>query len=305
MAAIDLGLLKLYKAYIRLEKGLSDNTVESYLHDIGIFGRWLEDFHSDKTIDKLTFRDMHAFAQCLVDLGFSAASQARIISGVKSFFDFLLVENLVPSDPTELLESPKLGRKLPDVLSFSEIEKIIEVIDLSKPEGHRNKAIVEVLYASGLRVSELVNLRFQDYLRDEELFHVIGKGDKERYVPIGRDALKALDIYIENSRVHIPKVHGQEHFIFLNRRGRKITRNMVFLIIKSLTLEADIKKNVHPHTFRHSFATHLVEGGADLRAVQEMLGHSSITTTEIYTHISREFLRETIMKFHPRNIAGK
>lgn len=304
MATIDVTLLNLYKAYIRLEKGLSENTVESYLHDVDIFSRWMNDFHVDKKIGEFTFQDMHEFVQCIADLGFSEASQARIISGVKSFFGFLVVENLITYDPTELLEAPKQGRKLPDVLSFEEIEKIIQSIDLSKPEGHRNKAIIEVLYASGLRVSELVNLRFQDYLHDEELLHVIGKGDKERFVPVGSDAMKALDIYIENCRVHFPKIHGHEHFIFLNRRGRKITRNMIFIIIKSLTLEAGIKKNVHPHTFRHSFATHLIEGGADLRAVQEMLGHSSITTTEIYTHISREFLRETILKFHPRNKPG-
>ena len=301
MLFIDDSLKSLYYSFLTLEKGLSENTREGYMHDLDIFQRWHMAFRSDFPIDSLQFNDLQEFVHSLLDFGFSASSQARIISGIKSFFLFLIQEDLIIKDPTELLETPKIGRKLPDVLSFSDIENILAFIDLSKFEGHRNKAMIEVLYSSGLRVSELINMRFQDYYKEEEVLRIIGKGDKERFVPIGSAAIKALEYYILYSRVHYPLVKGHEHFIFLNRRGRKITRNMVFLMIKNLTAEAGIQKNVHPHTFRHSFATHLIEGGADLRAVQEMLGHSSINTTEIYTHISREYLRETIEKFHPRN----
>jgi integrase/recombinase XerD len=226
-------------------------------------------------------------------------SQARIISGIRSFYKFCLIENLVQKDPTALLETPRLKRALPDVLSLEEIEGIIAAIDLSKPEGGRNKAILETMYSCGLRVSEMVNLKISHFYPDVGFIRVIGKGDKERLVPIGEVAIKYIRIYQKDIRVHVPVKKGQEDILFLNRRGSKLTRVMIFLIIKELAKIAGIKKNISPHTFRHSFATHLVEGGADLRAVQEMLGHESITTTEIYTHLDREYLRDTLQRFHP------
>jgi len=244
---------------------------------------------------------LSAFVNWVVEIGLSAASQARIISGIKSFFTYLLTENIIETDPSELLLTPRLRRKLPDVLSVEEIDEIMAQIDLSKPEGQRNRAMLETLYSSGLRVSELVNLLSSHIYYDEGFLRVIGKGNKERLVPIGSEALKHIAIYAQNIRVHIPIQHGQEGIFFLNNRGRKLSRVMIFTIIKTLTEKAGIKKNVHPHTFRHSFATHLVEGGADLRAVQEMLGHESITTTEIYTHLDRNYLKDVILRFHPRS----
>jgi len=288
-----------YKAYLQLEKSLSDNSVEAYLHDIEKLTTWLQVTNELKTPQQLVLKDLENFIRWISELGMTPGSQARIISGLRSFFKYCLMEQIITLDPATLLESPKMKRKLPDVLSFEEIESIIGKADLSKPEGGRNKAILETLYSCGLRVSEAVNLRISCLFLDVGFIRVIGKGDKERLVPIGTDAAKYINIYRNNIRVHIPVKPGNDDILFLNRRGSKLSRVMIFLIIKDLAMQAGIKKNISPHTFRHSFATHLVEGGADLRAVQEMLGHESITTTEIYTHLDREFLRNTLQQFHP------
>ena len=288
-----------FKAYLQLEKSLSDNSVEAYLHDIEKLTAYLEVSNDLKTPQQIDLKDLEKFIQWIMELGMTAGSQSRIISGLRSFFKYCLLERIVTIDPSTLLESPKLKRSLPDVLSFAEIENIIAQIDLSKPEGGRNKAILETLYGCGLRVSEVVNLRISSLFMDVGFIKVIGKGDKERLVPIGSDAIKYINLYKNNIRVHIPLKPGNEDILFLNRRGAKLSRVMIFLIIKQLAKQAGITKNISPHTFRHSFATHLVEGGADLRAVQEMLGHESITTTEIYTHLDRDFLRNTLQQFHP------
>jgi integrase/recombinase XerD len=288
-----------FKAYLQLEKSLSDNSVEAYLHDIEKLTAYLEVSKTLKTPQQIELKDLEKFVQWIMELGMTAGSQSRIISGLRSFFKYCLLERIVTIDPSALLESPKLKRSLPDVLSFAEIENIIAQIDLSKPEGGRNKAILETLYGCGLRVSEVVNLRISSLFMDVGFIKVIGKGDKERLVPIGSDAIKYINLYKNNIRVHIPLKAGNEDILFLNRRGAKLSRVMIFLIIKQLAKQAGITKNISPHTFRHSFATHLVEGGADLRAVQEMLGHESITTTEIYTHLDRDFLRNTLQQFHP------
>ena len=288
-----------YKAYLQLEKSLSDNSVEAYLHDIEKLTGWIQVTNELKTPDEIVLKDLEHFIRWISELGMTPGSQARIISGLRSFFKYCLVEQIITIDPSALLESPKLKRALPDVLSFEEIETIIGKIDLSKPEGGRNKAILETLYSCGLRVTEAVNLRLSCLFLDVGFIRVIGKGDKERLVPIGSDAAKYINIYRNDIRVHIKVQPGNEDILFLNRRGSKLSRVMIFLIIKELARQAEIKKTISPHTFRHSFATHLVEGGADLRAVQEMLGHESITTTEIYTHLDREFLRTTLQQFHP------
>lgn len=248
----------------------------------------------------LTTKHLQGFLQFINELGMSAYSQARILSGIKSFYKYLLFEELITKDPTELIEGPKIGRKLPDTLSYPEIENLLNAIDLSKPEGGRNRAMLEVLYSSGLRVSELVDLKLTNVYFDIGFLRVIGKGNKERLVPIGRDAMKHLKIYLEEIRVHIPVKKGFEADVFLNKRGSRISRVSVFTIIKELAQRIGLNKTISPHTFRHSFATHLIEGGADLRAVQEMLGHESITTTEIYTHLDRDYLRQVITEFHPR-----
>lgn len=288
-----------YKAYLQLEKSLSDNSVEAYLHDVEKLTTFLQQTNQLKTPEQIVLKDLEQFTKSINESMMAAGSQARIISGLKSFFKFCLLENIISIDPTALLESPKLKRALPDVLSFEEIEKMIGLIDLSKAEGGRNKAILETLYSCGLRVSEIVNLRISCLYLDVGFIRVIGKGDKERLVPIGSDAIKYINIYRKDIRVHIPVKPGKDDILFLNRRGDMLSRVMIFLIIKELAKKAEIKKNISPHTFRHSFATHLVEGGADLRAVQEMLGHESITTTEIYTHLDRDFLRSTLQQFHP------
>jgi integrase/recombinase XerD len=288
-----------YKAWLQLEKSLSENSVQAYLHDVEKLSQFLELTKPDKILEEVTLPDLQAFLQWISAFGLSTASQSRMLSGIKSFFTFCTAENLVNADPTFLLDSPKLKRSLPDFLTFDEIEKIIAAIDLSKPEGERNRAMLETLYSCGLRVSELVNLRISCFYPDLGFVRVTGKGDKERLVPIGKAAIRFINIYKKNNRVHIPVKAGQEDMLFLNRRGSGLTRVMVFLVIKELVRKAGIQKKVSPHTFRHSFATHLVEGGADLRAVQEMLGHESITTTEIYTHLDREYLRETLHRFHP------
>jgi len=288
-----------YKAWLQLEKSLSDHSVEAYVRDIEKLTQFLQESNSLKKPDDIKLKDLQQFIKWVAGLGMTPSSQARIISGIRSFFKYCLIENIVQSDPTILLESPKLKRALPDTLSFEEIEKIIGAIDLSKPEGGRNKAILETMYSCGLRVSELVNLRISCLYLDVGFIRVIGKGDKERLVPIGRDAIKYINIYKNDIRIHIPVSKDSKDILFLNRRGSKLTRVMIFLILKGLVKKAGIKKNISPHTFRHSFATHLVEGGADLRAVQEMLGHESITTTEIYTHLDREYLRKVLHQFHP------
>jgi len=288
-----------FKAYLQLEKSLSDNSVEAYLRDIDKLTQYLQESSSLKTPADLTLKDLQQFVKWVTELGMTDTSQARIISGIKSFYKYCLLENISSTDPTTLLEAPKLKRALPDVLSFEEIENIITQIDLSKPEGGRNKAILETMYSCGLRVSEAVNLKISQLYLEAGFIRVVGKGDKERLVPIGSSAIKYINIYKNKIRVHLTPKHGNEDILFLNNRGSKLSRVMIFLIIKNLVQKAGIKKTVSPHTFRHSFATHLVEGGADLRAVQEMLGHESITTTEIYTHLDREFLRKTLEKYHP------
>jgi len=288
-----------FKAWLQLERSLSDNSVEAYLRDIEKFTQFLQVTNSMKTPDNIALTDLQAFVKWVGDLGMTPGSQARIISGIRSFYKYCLIENISRKDPTYLLECPSLKRSLPDILNFEEIESIIAAIDLSKPEGGRNKAILETLYSCGLRVSELVNLRISGLYLDVGFIRVIGKGDKERLIPIGSSAIKYINIYRNEIRKNIPLKNGQEDILFLNRRGSKLSRVMIFLLLKDLVKKARITKNISPHTFRHSFATHLVEGGADLRAVQEMLGHESITTTEIYTHLDREYLRETLHQFHP------
>ena len=288
-----------FRAYLQLEKSLSDNSVEAYLSDIEKFTQFLQDHSIMKAPEEIVLGDLQQFVKWISELGMSASSQARIISGIKGFYKYCLTERISSKDPTALLEAPKLKRKLPDVLSFQEIEKMIHAIDLSKTEGTRNKAILEIMYSCGLRVSELVNLKISQLYLDVGFIRVIGKGDKERLVPIGSDAIKFAKLYKDHTRIHVPVKSGQEDFLFLNRRGAKLSRVMIFNIIKGLANQAGINKNISPHTFRHSFATHLVEGGADLRAVQEMLGHESITTTEIYTHLDRDYLRDTLIKYHP------
>ena len=288
-----------FTAYLQLEKSLSDNSVEAYLRDVEKLTDFLQGRQQLITPEQVQLKDLQAFLQCIAELGMTATSQARIISGLRGFYKFCLLEHISKTDPTVLLEAPKLKRSLPDVLSFEEIDAIIACIDLSKPEGGRNKAILETMYSCGLRVSELVNLKISNLYTDTGFIKVLGKGDKERLVPIGRAAIKYIDIYRKNIRVHIPVTPGNDDILFLNRRGSRLSRVMIFLLLKDLVKKAGITKNISPHTLRHSFATHLVEGGADLRAVQEMLGHESITTTEIYTHLDREYLRKTLHAFHP------
>jgi len=293
--------IKQFSNYLKLERSLSVNSVEAYVRDVEKLNQYMEMHEPTLSPMKVTSKHLEGFVEYINVLGLSAFSQARILSGVKAFYKFLILEDLVTEDPTVLLEGPKLGRKLPDTLEYSEIVTLLEAIDMSTPEGGRNRAMLEVLYSSGLRVSELVDLRLNNIYFDIGFVRVIGKGNKERLVPIGRDAMKYLKIYVEEIRVHVPVQKGFESYAFLNRRGRKLTRVMIFTIIKSLAIKCGIKKTISPHTFRHSFATHLIEGGADLRAVQEMLGHESITTTEIYTHLDRDYLRQVIKEFHPRS----
>ena len=288
-----------YKAYLRLEKSLSDHSVDAYLHDVTKLTQYLQVVNQEKNPAALTLKDLQAFVKWIGELGMGATTQARIISGIRSFYKYLLTEQLVTIDPSTLLEAPKTRRKLPDTLSFEEIEQLIGAIDLSSPEGTRNKAILETMYSCGLRVSELVGLKISCLYLDIGFIRVIGKGDKERLVPIGSDAIKCIKIYKDTVRSHQNVSEKNQDILFLNRRGNALSRVMIFYIIKSLALTAGITKVISPHTFRHSFATHLVEGGADLRAVQEMLGHESITTTEIYTHLNRDFLRDTLQQFHP------
>jgi len=293
--------IKGFKSYLKLERSLSANSVEAYIHDIEKLVQFLDYRKIDSTPDKITLQQLKAFVQWVNELGMTSISQARVISGIRAFYKYLLVEDLVDSDPATLLEAPKLSRKLPVFLSIEEIDKLIAAVDLSKAEGERNKAIIESLYSCGLRVSELVNLKLSCLYFEIGYIKVIGKGDKERIIPIGNSAIKQITIYLDHIRTHQHIKPGNEDILFLNRRGAKLTRVMIFTIIKDLAKKIKLKKIISPHTFRHSFATHLIEGGADLRAVQEMLGHESITTTEIYTHLDREYLRSAIINFHPRS----
>jgi integrase/recombinase XerD len=291
--------IKGFKAYLQLEKSLSENSVGAYIHDIEKFTQFLIENTIELNPEEIELGHLEDFLKWINQLGMTPASQARIISGLRSFYKYCLQEQISKTDPTTLLEAPKLTKHLPDVLSFDEIEKIISAIDLSTPEGGRNKAMIETLYSCGLRVSELINLKRSCLYFEVGYIRITGKGDKERLVPIGDSAIKYIRVYLEKIRVHMPVIPGYEDVVFLNRRGRKLSRVMIFTIIKDLAKKASVTKNISPHTFRHSFATHLVEGGADLRAVQEMLGHESITTTEIYTHLDREYLRDTLQQFHP------
>lgn len=293
--------IKQFSNYLKLERSLAGNSIEAYVRDVEKLNQFMEMNHPALSPLKVKAKQLQEFIEYINELGMSAYSQARILSGLKAFFKFMMIEELIENDPTALIEGPKLGRKLPDTLDYQEILKLLEAIDMSKPEGARNRAMLEVLYSSGLRVSELVELRMGNVYFDIGFLRVIGKGNKERLVPCGADALKFLKSYIEEIRVHIPIQKGHENHVFLNRRGKKLTRVMVFMVIKDLAARIGLKKSISPHTFRHSFATHLIEGGADLRAVQEMLGHESITTTEIYTHLDRDYLKQVIKEFHPRS----
>lgn len=295
-------LIKSFGHHLQLERSLSVHSIDGYTNDVKKLQQFAEIHQLTVGPADITYDMLQEFLAYLHDFHLSPRSQARIISGIKAFYKFLILEDLVTNDPSELIEGPKLSQKIPDVLDVTEIEKILAAIDLSTDHGLRNRAMLETLYASGLRVSELIGLQLSHYYIDEGYIRVIGKNNKERIVPIGQEAMKHIGFYIGSVRQHLPKIaSGHEDYIFLNRRGKMMTRIYVYQVIKEMTALAGIPKKVSPHTFRHSFATHLVEGGADLRAVQEMLGHESITTTEIYTHLDRSYLRDTIMNFHPRN----
>ncbi|MCY1531726.1 Tyrosine recombinase XerD [compost metagenome] len=293
--------MKGFKTYLKLERGLSDHSIEAYINDVTKLAQYFESINLTLNVQTLQLSQLREFITWLNHLGMQASTQARVISGIKAFFNYLMLEEIIQQDPTALISSPKLSRKLPDTLSITEINKLIEVIDASKPEGMRNKAILELLYGCGLRVTELIELRLSNIFWDTEFIKVLGKGNKERLVPIGSVALKYLAIYIKEIRLYLRIKKGQEDYIFLNKFGSRLSRISVFTLIKSLAIKAGIQKSISPHTFRHSFATHLIEGGADLRAVQEMLGHASITTTEIYTHLDRDYLRSVITQYHPRS----
>ncbi len=291
--------IKGFEMYLSTERSLSPNSVEAYLRDIRGLALFMDE--EGTSPQKTQLKHLQKYIKQLNDLGLSASTQARILSGIRSFFKFLLTENTIDNDPTLLLDWPRLSRKLPDVLNEKEIDDILSQIDRSTPDGERNRALLETLYGCGLRVSEVVNLQISNIHNNEEYIIVIGKGNKQRLVPINGTALKHIELYLKNVRSHVLIKKGNEDIVFLNRRGSKLSRVMIFMIIKDLVVKAGIKKTISPHSLRHSFATHLIENGADLRAVQEMLGHESITTTEIYTHISRKQLKDVIEKHHPRN----
>ncbi len=288
-----------FRSYLKLEKSLSQNSIDAYLHDIELLRKYFQDEGIDRQPDRVTREDLDNFIYRLNNVSGNARTQARVLSGIRAFFRYMLIEGIIEDNPSALMESPKLGFRLPDVLTVEEIERMIGVIDLSKPEGHRNKAIIETLYGAGLRVSELVSLKITDIHKREGFILVTGKGNKQRMVPVGSKALKAIDFYFDQRRA-LKKIYD-ENIVFLNRRGRRLSRVMIFNIIRDSARLAGIKKKISPHTLRHSFATHMIEAGADLRAVQEMLGHESILTTEIYTHIDRSFLSDTLAMFHPRS----
>lgn len=290
-----------FKQYLQLERSLSDNSIEAYQDDLQKLENYSDLFLNHQSPESFTYKQLQGFVEWLAELGFSASTQARVISGLKTFYKFMLLENNLKQSPAELLETPKLKRKLPEFLSVEEIDKMVEGIDRSFADGERNVCIIETLFSCGLRVSELVNLKITDLHLENDYIKVTGKGNKERLVPIGKTAKLLLKSYLTSVRIHFPVQKDSEDIVFLNRRGGKLSRVMVFYIIKQAAANVGIKKVMSPHTFRHSFATHLVNGGADLRAVQEMLGHESITTTEIYTHLDRQFLRDNILSFHPRN----
>ncbi|MBL7692979.1 MAG: tyrosine recombinase XerD [Flavipsychrobacter sp.] len=292
--------IKGFKSYLQLERSMSDNTVDAYLHDIAMLRDHIATEFPGLGVDRIEMHHLQSLLKWITEMELSVATQARVLSGVKSFFGYLVLEEVIRKDPTELLEAPKLKRTLPSVLSVNEMGQLFAAIDHSTPEGQRNRAMLEVMYSCGLRVSELITLKLSGLFLDVGFVKVIGKGNKERLVPIGDEASKQVSLYKEHVRVHVPVKQGQEDFVFLNRRGSSLSRVMVFLFLKDLAKKAGITTNIHPHTLRHSFATHLVEGGADLRAVQEMMGHRSITTTEIYTHLDRAYLRSTLEKYHPR-----
>ncbi|WP_345951793.1 site-specific tyrosine recombinase XerD [Mucilaginibacter sp. PAMB04274] len=293
--------IKGFRNYLKLEKSLSENSIEAYSRDIGRLREYAEIQLPILTPDNIVLSDLRLFIQWVNELGMIPSTQARILSGIKAFYKYLLIEEIVNADPSELLESPRIQRKLPDTLSYDEINQLIAVVDLSKPDGTRNKAMVELLYSCGLRVSELTELKLSNLYLDIEFIKVTGKGNKERLVPISSTAIKALQLWLEFGRVHTSVKKGDEDIVFLNRRGSRLTRVYIFMLVKQLAENLGLKKKISPHTFRHSFATHLIEGGADLRAVQEMLGHESITTTEIYTHLDRDYLKSTIIQYHPRS----
>ncbi|NVK63944.1 MAG: site-specific tyrosine recombinase XerD [Flavobacteriales bacterium] len=291
--------IKDFVSFLKIERGLAENSIFAYQNDV----KKLMDFCASRKLSPtdVSTNDLKIFVKELYDLGLSARTQSRIISGIKQFYYFLALEGEVKDDPSELIETPRIGRKLPEVLTIEEIDELISAIDLSTDQGHRNKAILETLYSCGLRVSELVNLQFEQLFFDEGFIRVIGKGNKQRLVPVSPSVKKEIDIYTKSVRNHQKIKPGNESYVFLNRRGAKLTRVMIFTIIKNLVEKIGLQKTVSPHTFRHSFATHLLEGGANLRAIQEMLGHESITTTEIYTHLDQQFLKEAIISYHPRN----
>jgi integrase/recombinase XerD len=297
---LDNFLIKRFLIYLRLEQSLSDNSVEAYMHDIELLMQYLESINHSKSLKDINQENIENFLAYLYDLGLSANSQARILSGIKKFYTYLIQEKLVTENPTQLISSPSIGRHIPDVLSYEEICSLIDSIDLSLPFGHRNKAIIEIMYGCGLRVSEVTSLKISNIYIEDEFIRIFGKGDKERLIPISQSIIKTLNLYIDGERKFQNINPKHTDTLFINRRGSGLSRQMVFLIIKDLAEKAGIKKNIGPHTIRHSFATHLLEGGADLRAVQQMLGHSSISTTEIYTHVSDQYLREVITLFHPR-----
>lgn len=286
--------------YLRLEQSLSDNSIIAYTHDIELFMQYLYSINHTMLLKDISQENIENFLAQLYELGFSSTSQARILSGIKKFCTYLLLEKIIVENPTQLISSPYVGRHIPDILSYEEICSMIENIDLSQQFGHRNKAIIEIMYGCGLRVSEVISLKISNIYKEDEFIRVIGKGNKERLIPICSSVIKTLNLYIEGERTHQVIKPKHTDTLFINRRGSGLSRQMVFLIIKDLAEQAGIKKNIGPHTIRHSFATHLLEGGADLRAVQQMLGHASISTTEIYTHISDQYLREVISLYHPR-----
>jgi integrase/recombinase XerD len=291
--------LKDFIQYLRLERSLAKNSIEAYLHDVEKLKQHALYSHQ-KLPSEISTQEIRDFLEWINTLGMTPHSQARVLSGIKAFYQYLMLEGIIKINPAALIEAPRLGRKLPDTLNITEIDALIAAIDLSTPEGIRNKAILEMLYSCGLRVSELVNLKLSNLFLDIEFIKVTGKGSKERLVPIGQTAIKHIEIYLQHTRKEGPIKPGMEDFVFLNRRGAPLTRVMIFLIIKDLAAKIGLKKKISPHTFRHSFATHLIEGGADLRAVQDMLGHESISTTEIYTHLDRDYLRSVMIDFHPR-----
>lgn len=297
--------IKGFSSYLKLEKSLSKNTEEAYLQDIDKLVQFLISKNCEHQPNEVSLIQLKEFTVWCGELGMSARTQARVISGIKAFYKYLLMEDMISENPASLLEAPKIGRKLPEVLSKEEIDKLIAAIDLSKPEGERNRAIIEVLYGCGLRVSELIGLKISNLHFDMGFVKVEGKGNKERLVPIGSYAQKYIEIYLKQIRTHLDVKKGFEDILFLNRRGRQLTRVMIYTIIQDLAQRIGLKKKISPHTFRHSFASHLIDGGADLRAVQDMLGHESITTTEIYTHLDRDYLRDAILHYHPREMDGK